>query len=104
MGLVIFSLSWTLLLSCNIYHQLCSFFDTEYSLSGLLNIKFLAWSLEVPSSPSSILSYSTFHAVWRRGSYFPEIMTIQSETDHSSPISAVERNGHISISIGLMWY
>jgi hypothetical protein len=90
----------------NIYHQLCSktFFDTAYRLSGLLTIKLLAWSLEVPSSPSSILSYSTFHAVWRRGSYFPEIRAIQSETDYSPPFSAVERNGHISISIGLKWY
>jgi hypothetical protein len=49
------------------------------------------------------VSYSIFHAVWRRGSYFPEIRAIQNETDHSTPFSAVERNGHISISIGLTW-
>jgi len=47
------------------------------------------------------VSYSIFHAVWRGGSYFTEIRAIQSETDYSTAFSAVKRNGHISITIGL---
>jgi hypothetical protein len=59
------------------------FFDTAYRLSGLLTINFLAWSLKVPSSPSSILCHITLSlAIWRRGSYFPKIRAIQSAGDH----------------------